>query len=250
MERNAHGGRWLAVAAGTLFTSGALAVLLEDIVMQGAPFSLKHALVIITVAGTMMVGHLCSDAIKARHILAAGGFALLFVAGTILTVYSSVGKQAGNQMATAAEAEAAAEARTAAKRGLERAEAMLTEAQGSLARECKSGKGKRCEGIQATIAVYDAAARGHKAELAKIGPAKPVAPEAEKVAEVAAVFGADKERVKAGIVLTAPFFLTLFLELGAIISFSFAFRGDGILVVHRILRSLLGSDCQEHPYFR
>lgn len=219
--------RILAIAAGTIFTAGALGVLLEDVVMRGAPIVLKHGLTVIIVAGTMMVGHLCADAWRARRWLAWLGFCAVFFAGTGLTVYSSVGRQQETALLTAAQADEIAEARSGTKRALARAEAMLADAQAGLARECKTGKGKRCEGIAATIAVYEAAVKGHQADLAKMAPPKPVAVEADNLGEIAAVFGYDKAKIKAGAVLVIPFLTTLFLEFGAIVSFGYGFRSTG-----------------------
>jgi len=224
MQTSTTGGRALAIAAGLIFTAGALAILLGDVVFQGAEITLKHGLTIITILGTMMVGHLASDAWRSRHWLSAIGFGLLFMAGTALTVYTSVGRQSETSTLSAAQAEATNEARALAKRGLSEAETQLRDSQRDLARECKTGRGKRCDGIQATIAVYSAAVKGHQADLDRLGPAKPVNPEAEQFAELAAVFGFNKEKVKAAAVLGVPFLTTLLMELGGIWSFGYGFR--------------------------
>lgn len=217
-------GRVLSILAGTLFTAGALTILLEDVVLHSAPFALKHALTVITVAGTMMVGHLASAAKGGRHWLAMLGFAALFVTGTALTVYNSVGRQAEASGTKAAEAEASNAARADALAGLSKAEAMLDEARRDLARECKSGRGKRCDGIAATIAVYEAAARGHRADLAALGPQRIANPEARRAGQLAAVFGVEAGRVEAGAVLAVPFLTTLLFEFGAIVSLGYGLK--------------------------
>ena len=127
-------------------------------------------------------------------------------------------------MIASAEVQAAETARARALKGLSEAEAMLADAQRELARECKTGRGKKCEGIKATVDVYDAAVRGHKAELEQLGPAKVAVPEAKRAGELAAVFGADPVKVEAAMVLLIPFLTTLFLELGAIICLGYGFR--------------------------
>lgn len=53
----------------------------------------------------------------------------------------------------------------------------------------------------------------------------PVAPKAEKMAAVAATFGADKAQAKATLMLIEPFAYTLFFELGSIISLGYGFGG-------------------------
>lgn len=231
MKTTTTGGRALSIAAGLLFTAGALGILLEDVALHAAPWTLKHGLTLVTVAGTIMVGHLAVEALAARHWLASFGFALLFVAGTALTVYNSVGRQAEHTMVKAAEAEAANEARELVRKGLASAEAMLTEAQRELARECKSGKGKRCDGIGATVAVYEAAVKGHKADLDRLGPAKIAVPEARRFGEIVAVFGYNGSKAEAGAILAIPFFTTLFLEFGAIVCLGYGFRRRAVSTV-------------------
>lgn len=217
-------GRAVALVAGVIFTAGALAILLEEVVLGSAPFALTHGLTVVIVSGTMLTGHLVVEAWRSRHVLGAAGFALLFLTGTALVVYKSTGRQAEHTFQSQAEADRAAEARTASKAALARSEAMLADAQRDLARECKSGRGKRCQGIEATISVYEAAIRGHRADLDRLGPPKPVAPEAENFAALAAVFGADKAKVKAASLLVVPFVQTILFELGGIWCLGFAFR--------------------------
>lgn len=217
-------GRALAITAGGMFAAGTLGILLEDVILHAAPFGLKHALTVVVVAGTIMVGHLAAGARSSRHWSAVLGFGALFLAGTVLTVYQSVGRQAAHTMIASAEVATAEQARLRATKGLAQAEAMLADAQRDLARECKTGKGRRCDGIAATIAVYEAAAKGHQAELTRLGPPRVAVPEAKRAGELAAVFGADPQKVEAAMVLVIPFVTTLFLELGAIISLGYGFR--------------------------
>jgi hypothetical protein len=165
-----------------------------------------------------------NDARVARHWFAAAGFLVLFVAGTALVVYNSVGKQAETTMLTASQVDAVAERRVAIKASLDRADRMLAEAQAKLAAECGTGKGKRCEGIQATIGVYEAAVKGHVADLEKLGPTKVAHANSTEMAKAAALFGADEAKASAFLSLLVPFFRTAFFEVGAIISLGFAFR--------------------------
>jgi len=127
-------------------------------------------------------------------------------------------------MIASAQVEADAEARTRATKGLSEAEVMLADSQRKLAKECASGKGKRCDGIAATVSVYEAAVKGHKAELERLGPARVAVPEAKRAGELAAVFGADPSKIEAAMILVIPFLTTVFLELGAIICLGYGFR--------------------------
>jgi hypothetical protein len=223
MQHNIE-GRPLAILAGALFALGTLGILLEDVILHAAPFTLKHAITVIVVAGTIMVGHQVHKAWHSALKGSAIGFGVLFLVGTLLTVYSSVGRQAEHTMVASAEVEAADKARTRATKGLTEAETMLADSQRDLARECKTGKGKRCEGIAATVAVYTAAAKGYAAELDKLGPVKIATPEAKRAGELAAVFGGNPTKVEAAMILLIPFLTTIFLELGAIICLGYGFR--------------------------
>jgi hypothetical protein len=217
-------GRLLAIAAGAAFVYGELRIILGDHLTDPTQWNTYVQLTVLMVFGTICAGHLVGTALKAKHWAAAVGFTVLFLAGTGLVVFNSVGRQAEATMLTVSQADDAAERRVAVKASLARAEAMLTEAQASLARECKTGKGKRCEGIAATIAVYEAAVKGHVADLEKLGPARPVNAKAAEGAKIAALFGANELKAKAALMLIEPFFWTLFFSIGSIVSIGFAFR--------------------------
>jgi hypothetical protein len=217
-------GRGVSLVLGVVSAACALGILLEEVVIGAAPFALKHALIIGIVAIAILAGHSVTAAFRARSIFGVLGFTVVFLSATGLVVYKSTGRQAEHTFQSQAEADLAAEARTASRAALARSEAMLADAQRDLARECKSGRGKRCQGIEATIGVYEAAIKGHRADLDRLGPPKPVAPEAENFAALAAVFGADKAKVKAGSVLVVPFLQTCLFEFGAIVGLFFAFR--------------------------
>jgi len=218
-------GRALAIVAGAAFTYGGLLVILGADLFDLGKWDTTVQVTVLTVFGVIGAGHLFENARKASRWVAAAGFAVVFLGGTWLVVENSVGKQAETSLLTASQADAAAERRVAIKGALVRAEAMLTEAQADLARECKTGKGKRCEGITATIGVYQAAVKGHVADLEKIGPQKPINTKASEMAKIAALFGFDEAKAKGLLMVLAPLLRTLFFELGAIVSLGFAFRG-------------------------
>jgi hypothetical protein len=93
------------------------------------------------------------------------------------------------------------------------------------AEEAKHGGCKAaCKGIEASITVYEAAVAGDQAKLDKLGAPEPVAPKAEKFAEILALFGADKAQAKAVLSLLEPFLYTLLFEYGSIVAWGYAFR--------------------------
>lgn len=217
-------GRALAIAAGAAFTYGGLRIILGDRLTDLSQWDTSVQLTVLMVGGTIAAGHLMRDAWRGKQLSAAAGFFVLLFAGTGLVVFNSVGRQAEAHMLTASQADDAAERRISVKAQLARAEAMLSGAQADLARECKTGKGKRCDGIQATISVYEAAVKGHVADLEKLGPQRPINAKAAEGAKIAALLGADEMKAKAALMLLEPFLWTLFFEFGSIVSLGFAFR--------------------------
>jgi hypothetical protein len=216
-------GRGLAIAAGVVLASGTLAILFEDVLIHAAPFALKHYIVLVVVAGTMMAGHLADQARRARHVVSCLGFALIFIAGTGLVVYSSVGRQAEKTMLSSAEHDDLVQQRLDLKAALTAERETLKARKAEADAECKSGEGTKCRGARATVAFYETSIKGLEARLSLLDPAKPVSPEAEQLGAFAEALGYDKDKVKAVAVLMAPFFITLFLEFGTIVSFGFAF---------------------------
>src|SRR5690606_15773539 len=122
-------GRAVALVLGIVSAACALGILLEDVMKGAAPFELKHAPVIGIVAIAILAGHSVTAASRARSLFGVLGFAIVFLAATGLVVYKSTGRQAEHTFQSQAEADLAAEARTASKAALTRSEAMLADAQ-------------------------------------------------------------------------------------------------------------------------
>lgn len=223
MTNSNTAGRGLAIAAGVVLASGTLAILFEDVLMHGAEITLKHWLTLVTVSGTLMVGHLADMARRQRHWLSVLGFTALFLAGTGLVVYSSVGRQAEKTLVSGVEHDQLVaqrldlETQIAAEREAVKAKREARDT------ECAGGDGPKCKAKKATAAFYENSLKGLEARLQVLEPAKPVSAEAEQFANVAAALGYDKDQVRALAILLAPFFTTLFLEFGTIVSFGFAF---------------------------
>lgn len=229
-------GRAVALVAGVIFTAGALAILLEEVVLGSADFALKHGLTVVIVSGTMLTGHLVVEAWRSRHFLGALGFAVLFLTGTALVVYKSTGRQAEHTFAS--EADAGKLAKTLADKGadLEAARQRKRDADAQVDWEIqgrpdkrgrptvKPGCGKNCEDWKKRATEVQSHIEKLEREIAELGPQKTPVPEAENFANIAAVFGFEKEKVKAAAVLVEPFIQTVLFELGGIWCLGFAFR--------------------------
>ena len=72
-----------------------------------------------------------------------------------------------------------------------------------------------------------AAAKGHRADLAKLPPVEIVGSRAARMAQVIAIFAADEAKAKATLerdfMLFEPFAYSLFLEIGALAAFGYGF---------------------------
>jgi len=217
--------RFVAFVAGCIFVACAAAILFEDVVLHGASINLNHLLTFGVLSAALLVGHLLMEAWGEGRWLSVGRFAILLGVATGLIVYLSTGKQAEHTFQSQAEADFAADERKRIKPLLERAEKKLEEQRAIVAREAvKVRCGDVCKGAQVSAGVYEAAVKGHKADLEKLGVPKPVAPDAESFANIAPVFGYDKAKVKAGAILVVPFIRTILFELGGLWCLGFAFR--------------------------
>lgn len=135
--------RWLAIAAGVTATGGALAILLAEPLSTGH-WTLNHVLLPLIVGVTIMAGHLVGSATRERRWLAGLGFAAIFVIGTALTIYSSVGAQKSGAASRAADVAAANEAVRDTRAAKIRAEAALAALQADA---------KRLAGVRSTSEV-------------------------------------------------------------------------------------------------
>lgn len=225
MSTSTTAGRGIAIAAGLAFTGGALTILLHDVVVLGHPWTIAHTLAVLTVAGVILAGELAREAWGSRHYGACLGFWLAVVVGTGLVVYNSVGRQAEASDTSTLSVEDRNDQRSAAKADLAAHQKMLDEELAAHAEEAKHGGCKAaCKGIEASITVYEAAVAGDRAKLDKLGAPEPVAPKAEKFAEILGLFGADKAQTRAVLSLLEPFLYTLLFEYGSIVAWGYAFR--------------------------
>ena len=222
MNHNAT-GRGLALVAGTLATAGALAILMQDAIRTNV-WGLEHGLIPVLIAVQILTAHSVVNALRSRCWGSALGFALVATVATWGVLYTSVGKQSTVAAQNTAAAEDVNGRRTTLTKRLTANQEMLDGARVKMAKECASGRGSRCKGIEATVKVYEDAVAGNTAALAKIGPAKPVAPNADKMAELLAIItGATQAKIKHVLLLIEPFTYATIFELAALVSFGFAF---------------------------
>ena len=217
-------GRALAIIAGLAFTAGALTILLGPALLTPWEWSSYHVLTVLSVFGTIAAGHLLAEA-GFKNPFAAIGFLILFVGGTGLVVANSVGRQATAFQETNLSAEATNAAIADKGEDLKQARARKAYADAQVQRETsRGGCGRSCKDWKTNASDVAIVIGQLERDIAALGPKKPVNAKAERMAEMAALFGVSKAKAMAMYILLEPLLNCLFYELGSIVSLGFAFR--------------------------
>ncbi|WP_423414860.1 hypothetical protein RLW55_16885 [Hyphomicrobium sp. B1] len=220
-------GRALALVAGVMFALGGLTILLDKDLTSPLLWQSGQWLTILTVAGTISAGHLMADAVRARHWFAAIGFLVLFLSGTALVVYSSVGRQAETQGTTTLSVEDTNKKIVEKNADLDAAKQRKAYADAQVQKEVgRGGCGRNCKDWQRNSQDVEIVIEQLEREIAALGPQKPVNAKAVAMAEIAMLLHVPgtKDQIVAALVLLMPFATTLFFEVGSIVAFGFAFR--------------------------
>lgn len=208
----------LAIGA---FLSLVTARVLFDDVWHGAEITTSHILSLAAIVVALTAGHYAIPQLKARAFVSGFMLGLLFTAATAYVVISSGARNAEQSANKAAHASEINERRTHEAERLIEAEKMLDGATERLDRDCVRGRKSKghCDGIRATIGVYEAAVRGHKAMLTELGPEqKPAAGYAHAARVLAALpyVTAKAGDIEESLTLLLPFIVVLLTELGTI----------------------------------
>lgn len=192
-------------------------VLFAD-VAHGAPVTTAHALSLAALVAAIASGHYAWPQLRSGNLVTGAMLSILFVAATAYVVVTS---GARNGETAQAKIDRASEIHAARARELEpmaRAQAMLDTARAKLPADCKGGEGRDCKGTKATIAVYEAAIKGHKAALAELGAPVTVTGYTHAARVLAAIPGitATQDAIEARLELVVPFLAVLISELGTI----------------------------------
>jgi hypothetical protein len=220
-------GRALAIIAGCAFAAGGLTILLDKDLLHPMLWTSAHWLTVLTIFGTITAGHLMADAARARHLLAALGFFALFLSGTALVVYSSVGRQVETQGITTLSTEDKNDKIAGKTEDLRSARARMAYAESQVQKTMTGSYcGRGCKDWKQNAKDVAATIKQTEAEIAALGPQKPVNAKAEAMAEIAMLLHVPgtREQIVAALVLIMPFATTIFFEVGSIVAFGFAFR--------------------------
>lgn len=229
-------GRTLALVAGFLASTGALAILLQDGIRSGV-WTLEHGLIPLLMAVQIISGHLAVSALTQWRVVSGLGFALVAITGTWGILYTSVGKQSSVQAETSLAVEARNSTIADKALDLKRARDRLADAEKMVDLETKQGgcPDKRRDGRRSNCSDWKQRAdevRSHIAvldgEIRTLGTPAPVGAKAEKMATlIASLTGRNKDAVKSTLVLIEPFTYALIFELAALVAFGFAFGHGG-----------------------
>lgn len=218
-------GRGLALVAGFLASTGALAILVQDAIRTNV-WTLEHGLIPVLMSIQILTAHLAIAALKQWRAASAIGFVVVAIVSTWGVLYTSVGKQSRVAAEQASAQADTGRQRADAERRLAANTAMLDGARARHAAECATGKGRRCDGILATVGVYEDAVSGNRAEIARLGPPAPVHTRADAMAAlIATLAGSSRDRVRDLLLQIEPFTYATIFELAALVSFGFAFGG-------------------------
>lgn len=217
-------GRILAALSGVAFLGGSLTIILGQALLDPWSWGQYQVLTVLMILGTIAAGHLAKVAFKARFWLSSFGFAVLFIAGSGLVVYNSIGRQAEQHDTIAMERATANGLIEDKTRDIEAARERLANAERNADRERGSKCKQRCKDWEAAAADARNVIRVLESEIRALGAPKPVDAKADKAGELAAVFGFDRRKAAALAALIEPFLWTIFFEIGSIVSLGFAFR--------------------------
>lgn len=228
--------RYGAIAAGALCALGAACVLVED-VRHTHTVTLDHLLAVIVLVGTISAGVMTVSMLKSwRTWHYAFALAVLATIGSIYCMVGTAGRTAEDRATAKLEAEAANQKRDAIRKKVSEAEFILASCpEGSPKKwfgercglrdaqnkECASGNGTACQGKSYSVGTYEAAIKGHTAELDELGPEIPVNARVKNAAAIiGAIRGADEAqqaRIEATMTLIEPNIPAAFLEAGSIV---------------------------------
>jgi hypothetical protein len=159
---------WRAMGVAGIILAGTCYVLFQDVI-NGAPITTGHVLTGLALMIATAASHCIVPTFKIRRYPLTACMVILAV-GSIL--YIGLMSGARNAEQTTLKAERIDQANKERARIAElrkQAQAMLDKATAAVAAECSTGLGKLCVGKKATKEVYEAAVKGHDADLARLG---------------------------------------------------------------------------------
>lgn len=213
---------WGAIALASVCIAGTGYVLFEDVIRGGA-VNVGHVTGVIALIVTIAAGHMLWPRIWSRP-FAALGLALLFAGGTGYVVITSAGRTAHVMADKALEASEANARYTRAMADLDRARDVAAASKAAAARECATGKGKRCDGMAATADRDDAYMWTLQVRADRMKPVSAQSDYLQAAKLIAVITGKPERTIEANLALLVPFLLVLLCEAGAVVFGNLAFE--------------------------
>lgn len=164
------------------------------------------------IAIPVLAGHALAD----RQYTAALLLTLAALLGSAYTLSGTLGRQAEARDTRLAAARDADKRRTHVEAQLDEVERILAASRERLARECSTGAGRNCSGIQTVIGLSETAATTHRSELARLGRSAPDAGERRIAAALSAITGRSEPDMRETVALFLPALFGLLLEIAAL----------------------------------
>lgn len=212
---------WGARLAGILCAAGAIAILTEDVLTTHA-VTLDHALQFLIVILAIAIGHLAAGELKRFRLHTGLPLAVVAALASFWCVYQTAGRTSATHQRQATANADAERRRPDAERRLAQNIAMLAEVRKNHAKECASGGGTRCAGLQRSIDVYEAAVKGVEGELKQLAPI-PLNTSATALSRILARMPgitAPAAAIAEWLMLLDPLGPSLIFEVGSILCFS------------------------------
>lgn len=206
----------LAMCACLISASLSILLLVEP--SFDGKFTIHTAVAVAVSAGLVSMAIIMGVLAHGHGLVTAAGaaLALLSVSLSGAIVWEQSGRRAQIRASTTVVGADATAERSRLTQLRAEADQILAKHRADQARECASGKGKRCDGISYTVRTWEAAREGYDAKLRGTPSPTPDA-KVETIGTAAELLGRDGKVARAWVTLIDPLLVPLLLELAAIL---------------------------------
>lgn len=171
------------------------------------------------------------EAIRERRYFA--GVFLLFcgIVGSVYTLSGTIARQASSRDISVKVSNSNDTERKKLTDLIVKDEAMLAEALKKQITICRDDDTKACNGVKRTVEVYESSLKNHKKELKDLGSIQSPTSGEERISDIIALTGFDKNVVRHWVVILLPIFFGVFCELAAMASAIYGFHNMQLLAL-------------------
>lgn len=215
-----------AVILAALFVYGGLLLVVgSEALWQPRSWTDYQQSTLLIIAVTIGTGHVSKKAFESGAWIYGIGFALVVVTGTYLCARQSLDRQAETEASSTLSAEDKNDKLSSKSADLADAKARLQYAEDQVQQESTRQRcGERCERWKRTANDRRTVVSALEAEIAALGPPKPVNAGREHFGDTAKAMGFDKAGAMGFDALLLPFLKFFIFEIGSIFSVGYALR--------------------------